>query len=309
MRLALRIVVVLVAMAVSAPAAHAAFPGKNGAIGFAHTGTGSDSEQPLVEHSSLLAKRLGGGRARTLVECELSDGVPSGGDCSGRNYRSPSYSANGNRLVFDGGTRIGLMPAGGGPVTLLPAVTSDDGDPAFSTDGRRIVFTGANDRGTTDLYVRSVDGGPAHLIVLDAGQPAWSSRGEIAYVRSGNVYVARPNGSHRRWVTSGVSPDWAPGGRKLVLIRPLPRLTFDAPIGRMYTVGAGGHGLHRVGGPSDALSPIWSPDGRWIAFAGSESGVFAKRLGSRAPARIVMETQFGSEGASTVAFDPAWRPR
>jgi hypothetical protein len=303
-----RIVVAVVVLVVVAPPAQAAFPGRNGAIGFAVRSNSGDAP-PVVEQVALSAKRLTGGNARSLVRCELTDGAPSGGDCTGRDYRSPSYSADGSRLVFDTGSRIGVMPAGGDAITLLPAVTPDDGDPTFSPDGTRIVFTGTNDRGTTDVYVRSAGGGPARLIVLDAGEPAWSSRNVIAYVRSGNVYVARPNGSHRRWVTSGVSPDWAPSGRRLVLIRPLPRLTFDAPIGRMYTVGVRGGGLRRVGGPTDALHPIWSPNGRWIAFEDSESGVLAKRLGSRAPARIVQETQFGSEGASVVAFQPAWRPR
>jgi Tol biopolymer transport system component len=303
-----RIVLAVVVLAVVAPPAQAAFPGRNGAIGFAVRSNSGDTP-PFVEQIGLSAKRLMGGTAHDLVRCELTDGAPSGGDCTGRDYRSPSYSADGRRIVFDTGSRIGVMAATGGPITLLPAVTADDGDPAFSPDGTRIVFTGTNDRGTTDVYVRSTGGGPARAIVLDAGEPAWSSRNVIAYARSGNVYVARPNGSHRRWVTSGVSPDWAPTGRRLVLIRPLPRLTFDAPIGRIYTVDTRGRGLRRVGGASDALHPIWSPDGHWIAFEGSESGVLAKRLGSRTEARIVQETQFGSEGGSVVAFQPAWRPR
>jgi TolB protein len=303
-----RIVVAVVVLVVAAPPAQAAFPGRNGAIGFA-VRSGSGDTPPFVEQIALSAKRLTGYRPRGLVRCELTDGAPSGGDCTGRDYGSPSYSADGSRIVFDTGSRIGLMSATGGPITLLPAVTANDGDPAFSPDGRQIVFTGTNDRGATDVYVRSVDGGPARPLVLDAGEPAWSSRNVIAYARSGNVYVARPDGSHRRWVTSGVSPDWAPNGRRLVLIRPLPRLTFDAPIGRIYTVGTRGGGLRRVGGASAALHPVWSPDGHWIAFEGSESGVLAKRLGSRASARIVLESQFGSEGGFVVAFQPAWRPR
>ena len=66
-------------------------------------------------------------------------------------------------------------------------------------------------------------------------------------MRSGNVYSANPNGGARRWVTSGVSPDWSPNGRRLALVRPLPSLTFDDPIGRMYTVAASGRDLRRVG--------------------------------------------------------------
>jgi Tol biopolymer transport system component len=51
--------------------------------------------------------------------------------------------------VFDGGERIAIIDADGSDLTLLPAVTESDGDPAFSPDGRRIVFTGTGDAGRT----------------------------------------------------------------------------------------------------------------------------------------------------------------
>ena len=94
-----RIVVAVLLLAVAAPAAQAAFPGKNGAIGFAHRSTSGDTE-PAVERIGLEAKTLGPKARRLLVECVLSDGVPSAGDCTGRDYRSPSYSAKWPR-TFD----------------------------------------------------------------------------------------------------------------------------------------------------------------------------------------------------------------
>jgi serine/threonine protein kinase len=84
--------------------------------------------------------------------------------------------------------------------------------------------------------------------------------------------------------------------------------TQDNPDVYVQRIGTGSP-LRLTTDPRHDYNPVWSPDGRWIAFEGSESGVLAKRLGSRAPARIVQETQFGSEGASVVAFQPAWRPR
>jgi Tol biopolymer transport system component len=303
-----RIALALVALAAFAPPAHATFGGRNGAVAFAQRTVTGDSVDPSVEHTRLATRHVFGTRDRILVDCQLTDGAPSGGNCTGTSYRSPSYSRDGARIVFDAGQRIGVMAADGSGFSLLPAMTADDGDPAFAPDGRRIVFSGTNDRGTTDLYVRRLDGGAAQLIVNDAGEPTWSVRDVIAYVRSGNIYVARPGGGHRRFVTSGVSPDWSPDGRRLLLVRPLARLTFDAPIGRMYVVGAHGEGLRRIGPAADATRPAWSPEGNWIAYEAFEAGILAKRLGSSQPAREIATTQSSGESGSVASFDPAWHP-
>jgi Tol biopolymer transport system component len=303
----IRTVLVLVAVAVFASPAYATFGGRNGGVGFAQRSTTGDSVEPPVEHTRLAARHVFGGRERVLVDCQLTGGAPSGGNCAGTGYRSPSYSRDGGRIVFDAGERIGVMAADGSGLSLQPAVTADDGNPAFAPDGRRIVFTGTNARGTTDLYVRRL-GGPAQLIVNDAAEPTWSSRDVIAYVRSGNIYVARPGGLHRRFVTSGVSPDWSPDGRRLLFVRPLARLTFDAPIGRMYVAGAHGEGLRRIGPPADASRPVWSPQGNWIAYEALEAGIRAKRLDSSDRAHEIAPSQTSGESGSVASFDPAWRP-
>ena len=293
----------LVALLVAAVPAHATFPGRNGGIAYAQLTTSGDLDPMITERARLLVALppFGSERRRTLVDC--------GPDCPGTSYRSPSYSPDGERIVFDAGARLAVIDADGGEVALLPATTTDDGDPCFSDDGKRITFTGVNDRGGTDLYTHRLEGGGARLIIRDAAEPAWSSRGRLAYVRSGNVYSARPNGGDRRWVTSGVSPDWSPNGRRLALVRPLPALTFDGPTGRMYTVAPSGRELRRVGRRTDVSHPVWSPDGRWLAYDGFDLGIYVKRLGSGAAPREVAPTQFSGESGSISSFSPAWRPR
>ena len=185
------------------------------------------------------------------------------------------------------------------------AATADDGDPCFSPDGKRIAFTGVNAEGGTDIYIRRLKGGAAQMIIRDAGEPAWSSEGRLAYVQSGNVYTANSKGHARRHVTSGISPDWSPNGRRLALVRPLPTAAF----GRLYTAAASGRDLRRVGRSKNVSRPVWSPDGRWIAYYGFDLGVHVKRVGSHAQAHEIAPTQISGESGSVVSFDPAWRPR
>ena len=301
MTLLLRVLAAIVALAVLSPAAQAAFPGRNGAIGYGFT-TESGGAGPLVQSAGIAARRLGAD-PRVLVRCRRAEGEP--GDCTLRRYGSLSYSPDGKRLVFDAGEELGVIGANGAGLRFLPAASADDSDPAFGPGGRRIVFAGLNDRGGTDLYVRRVVGGEARPIVRDASEPAWSSRNEIAFVRDGKIYVARADGSHRRFVTSGGSPDWSPDGRRLLLVRPIS-IGRD---GRLFVVGSHGRGLRPVlPRTRDAFGPVWSPDGRWIAFQRFDTGILAKRLGSRAPAQEVAVTQISGESGSVVAFDPSWRP-
>ena len=71
-----------IGLAAASPA-QATFPGRNGGIAFAQrTGTG-DSEPQFVEHTRLATNPPGRVEARILLDCELTDGVPSGGNCTG----------------------------------------------------------------------------------------------------------------------------------------------------------------------------------------------------------------------------------
>jgi TolB protein len=303
----LALLTALALLALASPAA-ATFPGRNGVLVYSQ-GTSAGDQEPPRDTSAILAQRSRSAEPRVLVKCELNDGQPSSGDCTARDFRSLSFSPDGQLIAFDSGERVGIIAAGGGQVTLLPAVTSDDGDPAFTPDGKRIVFTGANDHGSTDLYVRRVDGsGTPRMLINDAGQPAFSARGVLAYVRSGNVYLRLPKHGKRRWVTSGVSPDWSPDGKRLVIIRPRPSLTFDLPVGRIYTVRPNGHGLTRVGREDYASNPVWSPNGRLIAYDGLDLGVHVKLVGTNAQAKEWAPTQYSGESGSIASFNPVWRP-
>jgi hypothetical protein len=299
-RLAAITLLLLVALLAAVPA-HAMFPGKNGRIAFGEAGTGEDPLESPTSALSIAAPAPDADpppRSRQLLFCDPNvDGA-----CTLSEVRSPSYAPDGRRIVFDGGERIAIVDADGDDLTLLPAVTEDDGDPAFSPDGRRIVFTGRDDVGGTDVYVRRVDGQGVRQVVEDAAQPAWSSRGALAWVRDRRIYVGAPDGARERLVGGGIHPDWSPNGRRLVIVRPAAPQRID---GKLHVVRPSGRGLRPVRVPVGS-DPVWSPDGRALVFDIPERGVFVKTLGRRG-LRIVAESQIGESG-SRVAFDPAWRP-
>jgi Tol biopolymer transport system component len=55
--------------------------------------------------------------------------------------------------------------------------------------------------------------------------------------------------------------------------------------------------------------PVWSPDGRWIAYDGLDLGVYAKRLGGCGGLREIGPTQFSGSSGYVDSYQPTWRAR
>jgi tricorn protease-like protein len=102
-------------------------------------------------------------------------------------------------------------------------------------------------------------------------EPAFAPDGRtIAFVRGGDLYSVRPDGSGQRHLTSGAELDSAPvvspNGRYVVFER---RSSADAAAD-LFTVGALGGGLHRLTSSTAAdHDAAFSPDGRAIVFVRS----------------------------------------
>jgi tricorn protease-like protein len=109
-------------------------------------------------------------------------------------------------------------------------------------------------------------------------EPAFSPDGRtIAFVRGGDVYSVRPDGSGQRRLTSGPELDSAPvvspSGKAVVF----ERRAAAGQQGDLYTVGATGGRLHQLtSGAGDDHGADFSADGRAIVFvrgfAGAEGG-------------------------------------
>jgi Tol biopolymer transport system component len=98
------------------------------------------------------------------------------------------------------------------------------------------------------------NGADRGTLASNASAPDVSSRGRLAFVRRGNVYVLEAKGTARRLTRKGgEQPSWSPRGRSIAFVRK----------GWVYSVPARGGPVRRL---TRGFHPVWSPDGRQIAF-------------------------------------------
>ena len=269
----------------TASSAQATFPGEPGPIAFQRLVDPRDEENMQIF------------RARKLT---------SGG--SGFN---PDYSPDGRQIAFErrfGGMRpdaiVTMGSDGSSPALIQTTCSADpclgDSSPAWSPDGHRLVFERAfgpimhDTAAGLDLVTASADGTNEQLLrrfrslEAEGREPhdaQWSPDGTRIAVsilntrarpRNGSaIYVLDADGSDFRKVTpirlNAGSPDWAPYGRRIVF-----NSSYEGQAAvEIYSVRSDGSGLKRVRRePKDSFSlePVWSPNGKRIAFAHATSG-------------------------------------
>lgn len=98
-------------------------------------------------------------------------------------------------------------------------------------------------------------------------EPAFSPNGRtIAFVRGGDIYSIRPDGSGQRQLSSGPEidsvPKVSPNGKYVVFER---RAIAGAPSS-LYTVGATGGGLRALTSGGNDREAAFAPDGKAIVF-------------------------------------------
>ena len=126
-----------------------------------------------------------------------------------------------------------------------------------------------------------------------ARAPVWAPNGrELAFERSGNVYIANRDGSGQRLLLAGREPDWSPDGRFVVATR----------NGAIVVARRNGAGVRNVtAGPGDA-EPAWSPNGTQIAFSRSGTIMVARASGAEATAIAPGTQPVWSPDSTRLAF-------
>lgn len=294
------------ALGASAPSALAAFPGQNGKIAYESFRDGD---------VDIWTMRPTGREQVNLTH------DPSAIDIA------PKWSPDGGRIVFastrataadpsPGDFEIFVMNADGSDPRQLTFNAADDVDPAWSPDGRQLVFARFFGDFDADLFTIGADGSGERAVTESPGvmdrQPVWSPNGrEIAFSRGGNaaeergdIFTIRPDGTHLRALTSTAadeeSPDWSPDGHRIAFTsdRDARDTQWD-----VYVIGRGGGRADRVT-YAGCGGPAWSPDGRNVACPSDRTGdpeIWTMRADGSQPHNR-------TQSPSSADVSPDWQP-
>jgi TolB protein len=185
--------------------------------------------------------------------------------------------------------------------------------PRWSPDRSQVVF--AKQQG--GLYIADSKSWTAHLVLRGPDlNPDWSpdSRHIVFEMRKppplgSEVYTVNADGSNLRLLAGGPgfdgSPRWSPDGRLILFVskRKEEHTRACKPCAELYVIAPDRHGFARLTRKDvNAVSPAWSPHGRWIAWA--------RGAGPHSPLVLwIMHANTSHAGSLGVTgVDPSWSP-
>ena len=211
------------------------------------------------------------------------------------------------QIVFmsqrDGNPEIYVMDTDGGNQRRLTSNSDKDFSPSWSPDGKRIAFISNRDGhvhprhgwSTYEIYVMNADGSnPQNLTnnpSSDRG-PSWSPDGKRILFSSARdndnphnseIYVMDADGSNQQRLTENIDDDrdpaWSPDGQRIIFsarregnVENKFGITYE-----IYVMDAdGGNEKRLTDNRNNDWDPVWSPDGKRIAFASDRKGDLVK---------------------------------
>jgi hypothetical protein len=245
--------------------------------------------------------------AHRLLTLRNADGTPLRTITAPGRPTRPVFSAAGKRIAYAVGGGIWVAQADGSFQRQLVAGYKA-ADPAWSPLGDTLAFT-SGPAGARDIYAIGLDGNNLRRLTkqpADETSPAWSSLGNLAFVRvtdagDGDLWRINATGGTRHLTRGPLDdrdPAWSPDGRRIAFTRAGPEHRD------VYIADSLGHHVRKVRSlPRAASSPVFSPDGRRIAFVMGRTGrraVWVMRTNGKQLRRLVN----GSVDARALDWQP-----